>query len=134
MRRTPPRGWPTQTWDDDVTQPGMDAHELAEMRQRRSRKVSQAYEWAKDATTIGEDLKRRIAALETGYEQVKEVQIRLAHITDQLAAELKKRSELEKDAARVATTESGAWRRQVVASVIATCALAVSVIAAFSRC
>lgn len=144
MRRTSPKGVPivraSSNWDD-VTQPGMSEYELTEMRRRRAQKLSLAYEMVLQVQSAQEDLKRRMGNAEMALDanrrdlvQIKEGQVGLLAVAEQIMSEIKKRNDNETAVARIHMTESGAWKRQLLAVAVAAGALIVSVIVAASRC
>lgn len=144
-RRTPPRGYPVaqsspETWDDH-THPGMSEYELTEMRRRRREKLSEAHSMAKEVKFAYEELKRRMGNAELQIEatrrdisQIKEGQVGLMAVANQIMVEVKTRNDTDQSEKRLEATEGGAWKRQMLASALAAGAVIVAVISLAGKC
>lgn len=144
-RKTNPRGNPVvprESWDDDVTRPGMDEFELLEMRRKRSRKISEAYDFSKTAARDIEELSKKVAnvslehaSMRNDIAEIKTGQIGITHLAEQIFSAVRKRDEEDKDARKLATTEGGAWKRTLAQLLITTGAVAVAIVSlAISKC
>lgn len=140
-RRTPPAGYPvarapSQAEWDDMTQPGMSEYELTEMRRRRAEKISKGYATALNAQRLGEDNSKGIADLRLAHQEmsrevfkIREDQLGLVHTASQIHKQIQEMSDSRKDGVK----ESAAWKRQITQSLIAACAVGVSLAAILSN-
>ena len=103
---------------------------------RRAQKLSEASSLAKAAHLSTNVLERDFAGLRADHlqlgrtvSQIREDQLKLLHLTEQLEHELASIRASSQEHAK----EAGAWKRQLLQSLIAACAVGVSFAAIFAR-
>lgn len=152
-RRTPPHGVRTTSRmrsvieppdsDDDVTSPPVDLSELEQNAwrlrrlERKNSEVNSLFQGIESRMAVVDESRANmalrignleVAQSQTGKEvrQIKEGQIGLAHVANQIFEEVKKINGKESERERFQRSESGAWKRQLVQSLIALVAVAVA--------